>query len=190
MRANLGRDTAETDEPQRLAGELDAFDAQPSAAAHRAVHCRQASGRRPHQRDGAFGHCGVAIPPDDMKRDAVPGELFRVHIAARPGAEENDVPEPSALGGDRRRQRGVINYRDLGVAEQGRAGSSSGVTSRLRLMVTGGFPSRRSFSVIAARVSSASTKTARRSLPFRAIGAARDRTTVAPSPAERRAPRG
>jgi amidase len=45
---DLGRDSTKTDEPQRLAGELDALDTQPSAGPHPAVHWHEASGRRPH----------------------------------------------------------------------------------------------------------------------------------------------
>ena len=68
----------------------------------------------------AHSACSVAIALDDVNGDAVPGQLFGVHIAARAGAEENDVPEASAFGGDQRWQRSVIDYRNLGVAEQGR----------------------------------------------------------------------
>jgi hypothetical protein len=53
----------------------------------------------------------------------------------------------------------VIDYRDLGVADQGR--EFVGGHTRLRLVATGGSLSRRSFLVIAARASSASTNTAR-----------------------------
>ena len=68
----------------------------------------------------AHSACSVAIALDDVNGDAVPGQLFGVHIAARPGAEENDVLEAAALGGDRRRQTSMVDYRDLGVAEEGR----------------------------------------------------------------------
>ena len=68
----------------------------------------------------AHSACSVAIALDDVNGDAVPGQLFGVHIATRAGAEENDVPEASAFGGDQRWQRSVIDYRNLGVAEQGR----------------------------------------------------------------------
>ena len=158
-RATSAATPPKSDEPQRLAGKLNFLDPQPSTGAHSAIHSREASGRRPHQRDGAFGHCGVAIALDDVNGGAVPGELSGVHIAARAGAEENDVPEAAALGGDQRWQRGVIDYRDLGVADQGR--EFVGGHTRLRLVATGGSLSRRSFLVIAARASSASTNTAR-----------------------------
>mgnify|MGYP003694014421 CR=1 FL=1 len=46
------------------------------------------------------------------------GELFRVHVAARAGAEKHDVLEPGALLRDLGRQRGVIDDRDLGAVEQ------------------------------------------------------------------------
>jgi hypothetical protein len=55
-----------------------------------------------------------------MNGDAAVGELFRVHIAARPGAEENDVFKAAALGANQRWQTSMVDYRDLGVAEQGR----------------------------------------------------------------------
>jgi hypothetical protein len=117
---DLTGDGAETDEPQRFAGELDALDTQPLTGAHPAIHSREAFGRSPHQPDGALAHGGVAIAFDDMDGDAALGELFRVHIAPRPGAEENDVLEAAALSGERRRHRGVVDDGDLGIATDDR----------------------------------------------------------------------
>jgi len=61
------------------------------ASAHFAVHLRQATRGGPHQRDGALGHRGVAVALDQVDLDAEFGELFRIHVAARAGAEEYDM---------------------------------------------------------------------------------------------------
>ena len=68
----------------------------------------------------AHSACSVAIALDDVNGDAVPGQLFGVHIATRAGAEENDVLEAAAPGANQRWQTSMVDYRDLGVAEQGR----------------------------------------------------------------------
>ena len=44
-------------------------------------------------------------------------KLFRIHVAARAGAEEHDVLQPLAFFGDIGRQRGVVDDRDLGAVE-------------------------------------------------------------------------
>src|SRR6516165_3468602 len=114
---DLGGDAAETDESQRFARELHSIDAQPSAGTYRAVHLRGTSGRRPHQRNGAFGYGGIAIALDEVNGNTELGELVRIHIAPRPSAEENDVFETTALARELRRQLGVVDDRDLGVAK-------------------------------------------------------------------------
>src|SRR6476646_10821668 len=63
---DLTGDGAETDKPERFAGELDALDTQPLAGTYPAIHSPEAFGRSPHQPDGALGHSGVAIAFDDM----------------------------------------------------------------------------------------------------------------------------
>jgi len=52
--------------------------------------------------------------------DAAPGEFFRVHVAPRPCAEENDVLEASAFSDERRWQLGVVDNGDFGVAKHDR----------------------------------------------------------------------
>ena len=74
--------------------------------------------RFPHQRDRAFGHRCVAIALDQVHFDTELAELFRVHVAARAGAEEHYVLQPLALLGDLGRQRGVIDDRNFGAVEQ------------------------------------------------------------------------
>ena len=111
-------DAAKADQAQRLAGQLHAVLAQPVAGAHFAVHPADAARRRPHQRDGAFGHRRVAIALDQMDLDAEFGEFFRVHVAACAGAEKHDVLQAGAAPRDFGRQRGVIDNDDLGAVEQ------------------------------------------------------------------------
>ena len=114
---DFGGDAAEADQAQRLAGQLHAVVAQPVAGAHLAVHLGDAARRRPHQRDGGFGDRGVAIALDQVNGDAEFGEFFRVHVAARAGAEKHHVLQPGAFARDLGRQRGVIDDRDLGAVE-------------------------------------------------------------------------
>ena len=52
-----------------------------------------------------------------MNLDAEFGQFFRVHVAARAGAEKHHMLQPSALACDRGRQRGVIDDRDPGAIE-------------------------------------------------------------------------
>ena len=114
---DFGGDAAKADQAERLAGELHAVVAQPVAGAHLAVHLGEAARRRPHQRDRAFGHRGVAIALDQVNLDAELGELFRIHVAARAGAEKHHVLQPGAFLRDLGRQRGVIDDGDLGAVE-------------------------------------------------------------------------
>ena len=114
---DFGGDAAEADQAERLAGELHAVLAQPVAGAHLAVHLRQHAGGCPHQRNRGFRDRGVAIALDEVDLDAERGELVGVHVAARAGAEEDDVLEALALPRDIGRQRGVIDDADLGAAE-------------------------------------------------------------------------
>ena len=88
---DLGGDAAEADQAERLAAELRALGAQPLAVAHAAVHRREAARGGEQQADRALGDRGVAVALDDVDRDADPGERLRVHVAARAGAEEDDV---------------------------------------------------------------------------------------------------
>ena len=115
---DLGRDAAEADQAERLAGQLHAVVAQPVAGADPAVHLGKPARAVPHQRDRAFGDGGIAIALDEVDLDAELGELFRVHVAARAGAEKHDVLQPGALLRDVGRQRGVVDDRDLGAVEQ------------------------------------------------------------------------
>src|SRR5215471_1379565 len=55
-----------------------------------------------------------------MNGDAGLGELFRVHVAARSRAEENNVLEAAARGGEPSWQLGVVDNRNLGVSKDGR----------------------------------------------------------------------
>ncbi len=110
-------DAAEADQAERLAGELHAVVAQPVAGAHLAVHHGEPARGGPHQRNRAFGDGGVAIALDQVHVDAELGELFRIHVAARAGAEEHDVLQAGALLRDLGRQRGVVDDGDLGAVE-------------------------------------------------------------------------
>src|SRR6516225_6163466 len=94
----------------------------PSIPSHRPARIPRSIVAKPLADINAMAHsaCSVDIALVDVNGHAVPGQLFGVHIATRAGAEENDVPEASAFGGDQRWQRSVIDYRNLGVAEQGR----------------------------------------------------------------------
>jgi hypothetical protein len=103
---------------ERLAGELEAFGAQPAAGAHGAVHARQAFRGGEQQPHRAFGDGGVAIALDDVHADAEAPERFRVHVAARAGAEEDHVAQPGTLARDLERQGGVVDDRDLGAAQR------------------------------------------------------------------------
>ena len=114
---DFGGDAAKTDQAERLAGQLHGIFAQPVAGAHLAVHPRDAARGFPHQRDRAFGDRGIAIALDQMHLDAELAKFFRVHVAARAGAEKHHVLEPGALSCDIRRQRGVVDDRDLGAVE-------------------------------------------------------------------------
>jgi hypothetical protein len=73
---------------------------------------------RPHQRDGGFGHRRVAIASDQVNRDTEFGELFRIHIAARAGAEKHHMLQIGASARDLRRQRGMIDDRDPDAIER------------------------------------------------------------------------
>ncbi len=115
---HLGRDAAETDQPQRLAGQLHAVLAQPIAGAHLAVHRREPARRRPHQGDGAFGHRGVAIAFDQVNADAEFSEFLRVHVAARAGAEKHHMLQAGAAPRHVCRQRRVVDDDNLGAIEQ------------------------------------------------------------------------
>ena len=110
---NFRSDAAETDQAERLAGQLHAVFAQPVAGAHLAIHLGDAARGSPHQRDSGFGHRRVAIASDQVDGDAELGEFVRIHVAARAGAEEHHVLEAGAFARDLGRQRGMINNRDL-----------------------------------------------------------------------------
>ena len=110
-------DAAIADQAERLAGELHAVVAQPVAGADPAVHLGKAARALPHQRDGAFGHRRIAIALDQVNLDADIGQLLRIHVAARAGAEKHHVLQPGAFFGDPGRQRRVIDDGDFGAAE-------------------------------------------------------------------------
>jgi hypothetical protein len=94
--------------------------AQPIAAPHFAVHPGDDARRGPHQCDRSLRHGRVAITLDQVHGDTEFGELVRVHVAARAGAEKHDVLQSLALLCDIGRQGGVIDNADLGTAEDGR----------------------------------------------------------------------
>ena len=48
----------------------------------------------------------------------IAGERFRVHVAARAGAEEDDVAQAGAAAGDVDRQGGVVDDRDRRAGER------------------------------------------------------------------------
>ena len=110
-------DAAEADQAERLAGQLHAVLAQPVAGAHLAVHPGDAARGGPHQRDGGFGHRRIAIAPDQVNADAEFGELFRIHVAARAGAQKHDVLQAGAFARNFGRQCGVIDDGNLGPVE-------------------------------------------------------------------------
>jgi hypothetical protein len=111
-------DAAEADQAERLAGQLHGILAQPVAGAHLAVHPGDAARGFPHQRDGAFGHRRVAIALDQMHLDPECCELFRIHVAARAGAEKHHVLQPDAFFRYFRRKCCVIDDGDGGAVEQ------------------------------------------------------------------------
>ena len=110
-------DAAEADQAERLAGQLHAVVAQPVAGADPAVHLGEPARAFPHQRDGAFGDRRIAIALDQMHLDPELAKFFRVHVAARAGAEKHHVLQSLAFLRDLGRQRGVIDDRDLGAVE-------------------------------------------------------------------------
>ena len=120
----------------------------------------------PHQRDRAFGHRGVAITLDGVDGDAALGELFRIHVAARAGAEEDDVLQAFAhFSAIADWHRGVVDDHDLGIAEQ--AGQIVGLDRGIAVDADRQASCERSsLSVTAARVSFASTNRARTGLSF------------------------
>jgi hypothetical protein len=79
---------------------------------------RKAARRRPHQRDGGFSDCRIAIAFDQVNVDTEFGKLFGVHVAAGAGAEKNDMLQAAAAPGDIRGQRGVIDDDNLRAIEQ------------------------------------------------------------------------
>src|SRR4051812_4630364 len=52
-----------------------------------------------------------------MNGNAELGEFFWIHVAARAGAEEDDMLQPNAFSRDLGRQRGVIDDGDFGAVE-------------------------------------------------------------------------
>ena len=115
---HLGGDAAEAEQAERLAGEFHALGADPFAAPHAAVHDRQSARRRPHQGDGVLGHRGVAIALDDVHGDAVLGEFLGMHVAARAGAEKDDVLQAGAAPHDFGRHLAVIVEHEVVAGEQ------------------------------------------------------------------------
>jgi hypothetical protein len=114
---HLGGDAPEAHQPHRLAGELQAFAPGPLAAADGAVHHRGLAGGVPHQGEGHLGHGRVAVALDGVDLDAEVGQLLRVHVRARAGAEEDDVLQVCAFPHDVGREVRVVVDGD-GVAGQ------------------------------------------------------------------------
>src|SRR2546423_770516 len=80
-----------------------------------AVHPRDPARGSPHQRDRGFGDSRVAISADQVNGDPELIEFFRIHVAARAGAQKYHVLETGAFARDLGRQRGVIDHRDAGA---------------------------------------------------------------------------
>ena len=114
---HLAADAAEADHAQRFAEELHAFVRCPYAAAHLAIHAREIARAGPQQRDGVLGDRGVTVALDDVHLDAALIELTDIHVARRPGAEENDVLEFRALRHQRRRHVGMVVDCDVVAAD-------------------------------------------------------------------------
>ena len=79
--------------PKRLAKKLHAFMRCPDPAAHLSIHAREIAGTGPQQRNRMLGDRGVSVTLDDVHLDATLIQLADIHVAGRPGAEEDDVLE-------------------------------------------------------------------------------------------------
>ena len=115
---DLGGDAAVADQAERLARELRAFAAQPATVAHRPVHRRELARGVEQETDRALGDGGVAVALDEVDGDADRRERLRIHVAARAGAEEDDVAQAVAARCDLGRQRGVVDDRDRCAGER------------------------------------------------------------------------
>ena len=116
---DLRGDAAEAEQADRLAGELHAFAADPLSVADAAIHGGDAARGGPHQGDRVLGDGGVAIALDGVHRDAECRELLGVHVAARAGAEEDDVPQPAAAAHHLGGHEGVVVQHEILAGEQG-----------------------------------------------------------------------
>ena len=115
---HLAGNAAKADQADGFSGQLPPFHAQPLSAADGAVHAGQAARGPPHQRDGVLGHGGVAIALDDVHGDAVGGEFLGVHVAARAGAQEDDVLQVAAPGHPFCRHIGPVVQHEMLPGEQ------------------------------------------------------------------------
>ncbi len=68
---------------------------------------------------GMLGHGGVAVALDDVHGLADGGQFLGVHVAARAGAEEDDVPDVLAVAHRRGRHLAVVIEHEVVAAEQG-----------------------------------------------------------------------
>jgi hypothetical protein len=65
-----------------------------------------------------FGDRRVAVALDDVHGDAVLGQLVRMHVAARPGAEKDDVLQTGAVPHDFGRQLAVVVEHEIVAGKQ------------------------------------------------------------------------
>ena len=89
-----------------------------SPRAHAAVHDRQSARRGPHQGDRVLGHRRVAVALDDVHGDAELGQFLGVHVAARAGAEEDDVLQAGAAPHHLGRHLAVVVEHEVVAGEQ------------------------------------------------------------------------
>ena len=118
MRATSAAMPPKPSRPSVLPVSSHALGADPLAAPHAAVHDRQPARRGPHQGDRVLGHRGVAVALDDVHGDAVLGQFLGVHVAARAGAEEDDVLQAGAAPHHLGRHLAVVVEHEVVAGEQ------------------------------------------------------------------------
>src|SRR5262245_31875575 len=117
---NLAADAAESNDAERLAIELHAFERAPMAGAHAAVHAHEPARAGKHQRNGVLGHRNVAVALDGVHGHAQSIERRHVHVARGAGAEEHDVAQCRALRHQLGRHIGMVVDADVIAGEHTR----------------------------------------------------------------------
>ncbi len=117
---HLGADAAQSDDAERLAEHLHAFERLPGAGADVAIHAGEVAARRHHQRDGLFGDGRIAIALDGVDLDAERLDLRHAHVARSASAEKDDMLEVPALPHQIGRHVAVVVDGDIVVADHTR----------------------------------------------------------------------